>query len=322
VTRGLPIAFLGLIGLLFVQCGPSASGTKTNWFRECDGDADCGEELSCTCGTCTLPCTADAECEEGRCSTELESSVQCGMATAERICVSADVSTCSEFTLEADTELGDAIAPSCDQSGALVCESFDRPFPAEYSTWLDEAMSAAIQDCEVFAGDGALHYESTAAGQSQTRIRLPAPVSSGPLHARFFVRLPAATVLPEQLQLLELWETDGTSVPGRVAVFLGADGVPRVYVGASDTTLSPSSAEPLARDTWACLELVLDVQADSGSASLSVDGAEVLSGSGFSTQPAEPISVVVVEGQPTTDTVGVALYLDELVVATDPIGCE
>jgi len=313
---------LSLFGLALIQCGPSASGTKTNWFRECDSDADCGEELSCTCGTCTLPCNADTECEEGRCSTELESSVQCGMATTERVCAPSDPVTCAEFRVEVDAELGDALASSCAAEGALVCESFDRPFPAEYSTWQDETMSASIQNCEVLEGEGALHYESSAAGQSQTRIRLSAPVSSGPLHARFFVRLTAGTVLPEQLQLLELWESDGTSVPGRITVFLGGDGVPRVYVGASDTTLSPSASMPLPRDTWSCLELSVDVEATDGGAALALDGEEVLSGSGFATLPAEPISVAVIEGQPTSDTEGIELYLDELVIATAPIGCQ
>jgi len=182
-------------------------------------------------------------------------------------------------------------------------------------------MGLVVQDCETHEGQGAAHYESTAAGVSQTRIQLPTPVSSGPLHARFFVRLGGDMVLPEQLQLFEFWDREGSSIPGRVGVFLAADGVPRVFVGASDTTLEPASPAPLQTDAWVCLELSLDVQATDGTAALEVNGDEVLSGTGLATQPEQPISVVVVEAQPTSDTAGVDLYLDDLVVATTPIGC-
>src|SRR5690606_18531322 len=111
-------------------------------------------------------------------------------------------------------------------------------------------------------------------------------------------------------------------VPGRIGVFLTMDGVPRVYLGASDTTLAPSAPEPLQRDTWHCIELGLDVQAEGGTALLQVDGEDVLSGSDLSNQPEAPISVVVIEAQPSTDTPGVDLFLDELVIGTAPIGCD
>ncbi len=51
---------------------PSCSGraevdgtdTSTNWYRSCDEKEQCGEELSCVCGKCTLPCTTNAGCAE------------------------------------------------------------------------------------------------------------------------------------------------------------------------------------------------------------------------------------------------------------------
>lgn len=322
MTGRLAWGLAGLAGLVLVHCGPSASGTKTNWFRECDEDADCGQELHCACGVCTLTCTEDAACAEGLCSTELQSSVQCGMATPERICLPASEETCSEYPVEAEDTLGDARLPSCTSEGALVCEAFDRPFYPEYATWYQGGMSAAVQDCETARGDGALHYVSQAEGVAQTRIRLPEGVSTGPLHARFFVRLSSEMVLPEQVQIFELWDREGSEVPDRIGVLLTAEGAPRVYVGASDTTLESASPEPLPRDTWLCVELALDVQSENGSASLSVNGTEVLTGTGLSTQPEAPIGVVVIEAQPSSDTRGVDLFLDELVVATAPIGCD
>jgi hypothetical protein len=55
---------------LFVGCGtesPSASdgvGSNTNWFRSCDQDVDCGDELSCICGACSQLCSNDSDCAE------------------------------------------------------------------------------------------------------------------------------------------------------------------------------------------------------------------------------------------------------------------
>lgn len=55
----------GLAGILFLvvaaaaSCSPASgpqTGTQTNWLRTCETDAECGGELSCQCGTCTLAC--------------------------------------------------------------------------------------------------------------------------------------------------------------------------------------------------------------------------------------------------------------------------
>lgn len=314
----------GALGLVLVQCmTPSASGTKTNWFHACDEDAACDDELSCICGVCTLPCTADGDCEEGSCATQLESAAACSTEPAEpaeRICL-GDVSECVQVTVEPDADLGDAVTATCNQEAALACESFDQPFPAEYSTWTEGVMTAVLQDCDAHLGAGAIHYSSDAPGQVQTRIRLASSVSSGPLYARFFAKVGADMVLPEQLQLLEFWDREESTVPDRIAVFLSADGAPRVYVGASGTTVEPTAPTPLPRDTWLCFELSLDVDDQAGRAELSVDGTSLLSASGFDSGPEYPISVAVIEAQPSTNAQGVDVSLDDLVVATAPIGC-
>jgi hypothetical protein len=127
--------------------------------------------------------------------------------------------------------------------------------------------------------------------------------------------------LPEQLQFLEFWDREGAAVPERISLFLRPDGALRVYVGASATTVEPSEPAPLPRDQWVCVELAVDLQAQDGAVELMLDGATVSSESGFASRPTNPVSVVVVEAQPTTDTMGVEVVLDELVVATGPIGC-
>jgi hypothetical protein len=323
MTRLPSVISCTLLGLGLARCSePSASGTKTNWFIECDVDAECGDEAICICGLCTQFCADDTGCPVGRCSTALESSIQCVSTELARICLPQTETECIQVAVESDPDLGEPLSPGCDIDGALVCEAFDGPLPTEYSTSLEDEMSAFIQDCEVARGTGALHYASEAPGQSQTRILLSEEVASGPLHARFFVRIGGQMVLPEQLQLLEFWDRGGTSGPERISVFVSSDGNPRVYVGSSNTTLEPSPSTPLPRDTWVCLEVILDIQDLNGGAALLIDESPLVSGSGFDSQPTEPIGIVVIEGQPTTDTEGVDVYLDDLVVASDPIGCQ
>lgn len=302
---------------------PSTSGSRTNWFRSCDDHDDCGDENSCLCGVCTVSCLEDTDCEEGFCSFELETSVQCGARPEQqRICLPSSDAQCFEAPLIVDDELGEAVSPGCEREDALLCESFNRLLPEEYSTWLEGEMNASIQDCEVYHGAGALRYQSPAAGQAQTRMVLPSSVSSGPLFVRFFLRLSEDTDLPDQVQLLELWESEGDDIAERASLFLGSDGVVRTFIGASNATVQPEDAAPLPRDAWICLEWAIDVQEQEGSVELSVDGESVLSRAGFDTQPDEPISVVVVEGQLTGDTEGVDIFVDELVVGTQPIGCQ
>jgi len=316
-----PLLASGL-ALTMVHClSPSASGSKTNWFQECDQDAQCGEEGACTCGLCTNACSEDAECEMGVCAAELETSSMCQSTGPARICLPAHEPACVAFDVLADADLGPAVSKPCSNDGALVCEPFDDLPPEEYSTWFQGEMTASIQDCDVFSGAGALQYRSAAAGQVQTRIRLPSSIDSGALHARVYLKLDAQMAFPEQLQVLELWDREDSDVPGRVALFLTADGVPAVFVGASNTTLLSADAEPLPRDTWVCLELALDIATSDGGAALLQGEQEIVSGSGFATRPEQAFSVVVVEGQPTADTEGVNFFVDELVVATGPIGC-
>jgi hypothetical protein len=50
----------------FAACGlTDASGgdSNTHWLQSCTEDDDCGGQLSCLCGVCSEPCTADRDCQ-------------------------------------------------------------------------------------------------------------------------------------------------------------------------------------------------------------------------------------------------------------------
>jgi hypothetical protein len=57
---------LALLSLLcWLGCAkatPPAPDKSTHWLRVCDRDAECGSDLACLCGVCSLACEAEASC--------------------------------------------------------------------------------------------------------------------------------------------------------------------------------------------------------------------------------------------------------------------
>jgi hypothetical protein len=315
---------IAALALAAASCSnkPESSGTNTNWLAACTDAAECGQSSACLCALCTKPCSTDAECAPGVCGSALATSNQCGLAQAQPVCLPKppNAGTCSEFPIPADADLAlSAAAAPCDVPGALLCEAFDGPLPAEHSTWYSGAMTAAIEDCRVRGGSGAIRYQAAAFGYSQTRMRLATAVSSGPLFARFYAYVPASVTIPDYLGLFELWDADASS-DGKISVELKPDDVLEIYLTPNGTTHS-SARGALLRDQWMCITLALDVAAEGGSVSLSVNGTRVIDQSGVVTRPPNPISVAVVEGLPSEDGTNVDLSLDELVVGAQPISC-
>jgi hypothetical protein len=320
VAAALALALM--VGLSLASCSPQpeSSGTNTNWLKACAQSEDCSAAGSCLCGLCTAACASDAECGAGVCGTALASAFQCNSSAPQRICLPSppDAGTCSEFPIAHDGDLSATPTPVCDVPGALLCENFDAPLPAEDSTWISGQISAALGDCRVHQGAGAIHYQSQATGYSQTRMRLAQSVSSGPLAARFYAYIPAQVTIPEYLVLFELWDQD-TGSSGKISVEVKPNDVFEVQVSPNGTT-HPSAAGALVRDQWQCLTLTLDL-ADSGSISLAVNGSPVIDEPSAVTLLPSPISVAVVEGLPSSDATGFDLALDDLVVATQPLAC-
>jgi hypothetical protein len=217
----------------------------------------------------------------------------------------------------ADEELVTLPSTSCDAGGALLCESFDAPFTSEYSTWYGEAQIATIQDCLVNQGAGALRYKSSGFGYAQTRMRLSSSVAEGPLHARFYAYFPSEMTIPKYLALFELWTIDD-SPNEKIGVDALGDNQLEFNVAG---TASSSAVGVLKRDRWLCIELGLDLSADSVAISLSVDGETVITADSVATSLSGPFSVAVVESVPSEESLGVEHVFDELVIATEPIGC-
>ncbi len=311
--------------------GPRVSGTKTDWLRPCDEEADCESELSlsCLCGVCSKRCGGDTECAEGVCGSEIATNATCGndapsVSPGERICVPEASASCQVATLPRDALLGNAETVTCDDAGALLCESFDNLLPESHSTWGDGETTAGLVECESQAGAGALRLRAIDGGYTQTRMRLSAPVSGGELHARFYLRVESGSTLPSQLIVFELWDQDEGDVTDRTTIYINDEESLEVYLGPSNVTVRPEVPAPVPRDNWLCLELGLNLDDATGSVYLSVDGSSILERAGVDTLPSDPIGVAVVEGVPMegSQNTEATFYVDELVVGTQPIGCE
>jgi len=322
VKRKVAAGLALMVGLSLASCSPQpeSSGTNTNWLKACMQDEDCSAAGSCLCGLCTAACVSDVECADGVCGTALASAFQCNVSAPQRICLPKppDAGTCSEFPISHDGALSATPTPVCDVPGALLCETFDAPLPAEDSTWISEDMSATIENCRAEQGAGAIHYQTQASGTSQTRMRLAQTVSSGLLAARFYAYIPARVTIPEYLALFELWDQDA-GMSGKISVEAKPDDVLEVQVSPNGAT-HPSLAGALLRDQWQCLTLTVDL-GSTGSISLSVNGSSVIERPSAVTLLPGPISVAVVEALPSTDATGIDLAIDDLVVATQPLAC-
>lgn len=320
VAPALGLALVVALGAASCSPQPESSGTNTNWLKACENSAQCGAAGSCVCGLCSASCESEADCGPGTCGTELATAFQCQSRGPQRICLpDAGSETCTEFSIPVDNDLADAPEPGCEVPGALLCESFDAPFPERDATWYSGGMTAAISDCRVHQGAAAIHYRTQAFGYSQTRMRLPQNVASGLLAARFYVYVPSHTTVPDYLGLFELWDED-TGASGKISVEAKPNDVLEVQVS-PDGAVHRSAEGALLRDQWQCIALTLNLAAPNGSIALSVNGSSVIEQPAAVTLLPKPISVAVIEGLPSTDATDIDVTMDDLVVASQALAC-
>lgn len=314
-------------GLLFLSLGcsqPQSSGTKTNWFKRCDTDGQCGDEGVCLCGVCSEGCNSMEDCASGACASEIATAVQCGNESTHpaQICLSDSAETvCQELPLPLGGELGQP--ESCALPGALLCESFDTPLSPSASSWIVNDASGALQECVTREGSGALVERAEGGALIQTRFRLPEPVEDGTLYVRFFFRISSSSVLPDQTTIFEFWDQE-TEPLYQTSLLVKSDGSLETFVRPGSHLIDAGPAEVLPRDTWLCLELAEKLGLGDGSITVSVDGRTVIDAPDLTTQAASPLVAAVLQTQPIAgdEANPVEFYFDELVIGTTPIGCD
>jgi hypothetical protein len=102
-------------------CGKATDnelGGETHWLMSCDLDVECGSELACHCGVCTVACTDEASCSE---------------LGAQARCVATELTPYAEVC--------DAEAPE------LVCARTQLPDPPEESFTVEGARYVETDNC-------------------------------------------------------------------------------------------------------------------------------------------------------------------------------
>ena len=74
------------------------------------------------------------------------------------------------------------------------------------------------------------------------------------------------------------------------------------------------------RDSWQCLQMAINVDDTNGSVEVSMDGEPALSLTGLDTLGPDPYMMLVVTNGNGFDSGN--YYVDDLVMATSPVGCE
>jgi hypothetical protein len=218
----------------------------------------------------------------------------------------------------------EASSVGCSRPSDLFCATFDElPVPDEWAL-LSDGVLHKVSPCAGHNGKGAMHISGHSAGYAQVKTGLREVVVDGTLHARFYLYVSSKMVLPTYAVLFELW--DGNSFKNKRAITMKQEGQLEVVLREDTNGIAPyvATSEPgiVVRDQWMCVQWRLDVSDTAGGFGLSVDGRELLSGSGLDTLPPGNIQMAVLGTSLPADTTLVDFYLDDLVLSREPVPCQ
>ncbi len=211
--------------------------------------------------------------------------------------------------------------------GVLLCEDFEKGLPPRDSVYgyaTSANGSVTSESVVVHGGARAAEFRpGDNAGLSRYAVlyrTFTPPLTEGPLHVRFYVRVPADSTMPPWNVFFELVESD--VAPGRIKLVQApGDSITfEVSPGMQSATSSPNA---LKRDVWQCVQVIVNLsQTSTGRAEYLVDGETRQIISGVATVPTAGWAKVTVGSVTGPDATGVHLYLDDIVVSTQPVGCD
>ena len=162
---------------------PATGESNTNWLRTCRSDDDCGDELSCLCGACTVACEDDLVCDDNGGSVactalpdgcgggaELPASACLAECTRDADCSAIEDATCQGGVCARRVE------PACPsiEAGIKTPEPVNTTF-RRYDAVSDMTNSAVVD------GDGVYYFDQDAAlfalrhGEDEPVMLRPAP---------------------------------------------------------------------------------------------------------------------------------------------------
>lgn len=218
------------------------------------------------------------------------------------------------------------VAPpvTCAYPGALVCDDFEGTQKPYWTVIANAPALASLQDCEVHGGTQALWAQpANAASPIQVQEQLSPTVASGSLFVRSFIYLPSGQTLPSWTVLYEVWDSP-SSWTNKISIDLQPDATVTLNnwagAGQSKTSLADSAAL-IPRDKWVCMELEIVVSKTTGATRLYLDDVQVITSVGNIRTRGNKDFCTLSMGAVSGDS-PLSLYQDDLVVATQRIGCK
>jgi hypothetical protein len=307
-------------GLAFVGCSEPASapqtGTNTNWLVACESDEDCGGELSCLCGRCTVSCDTPSGCSAfgGVCAEPEATRFQC-RAESNNVCL-------ARCGLERSCEVGFAcvrgacvdVLPSgaCEGDGSvLACEDFESPLSG-WTPVVTSGNSVDSSEGSSVSGARALSVDISGGPSVAYYVKAFPPVSAPTLYLRGWVRLPSGLEVfnfaPLALVASQEPGWDLRLVLREVGVEVWSYTTPR------------ATAASLTLGEWHCLRLEVELGEDTaGAVRVFVDAERVAEATGIDTLPTGGIDRFAV-GSLWSSSAG-SLLVDNIQLATEPVDC-
>jgi hypothetical protein len=205
-----------------------------------------------------------------------------------------------------------------DVSGLVTCNGYEDP---RFIGWIvDESLGTAAQDTSrVYRGLGSLHAQTDSGGAVAAVLSTRfGPYSSGDLFARAYFYVPSTTRL-DNVALMIVGESDAPW--DHVAFSIGSLDDPEVWI--EEIRRVTRASVPMPFDRWVCIQVHIAIDDKRGMVELRLDDELVAARSGVDTLPAGGYSEVSA-GLPWTNggNPPAEVWVDELIVATEPIPCD
>lgn len=224
-----------------------------------------------------------------------------------------DAATDASFDAALDAGPDDT---ACDDlhAGALHCDGFEGD--TEFALWT-ENRGASHSTERAYRGTASAHASVGTSGRAYLFEQFP-PITSGEIYVRTYAYVPSSADLTA-ITFITLEEASSPWDYARANV--RDDQLVLVTRAGADNDQQPAVSVP--RDRWFCLELRVQI-GTSGEAELLVDGTSTALLTDVDTTRASPWDTVFVgvASRNSTQVDPTELFMDEVVVATTPIGCD
>lgn len=207
---------------------------------------------------------------------------------------------------------------ACDDPSVLVCEGFEEG--AFAAAWNGGSIGRSADP--VNSGLGAGWVKVGPDGREQLEFNLEPPMDDGLLAIRAFVWLPAADTVETWAILFEIF---GSTNAGTERFSLDLrPGAGLMFVNLLSPEANVIGNDLLTPGAWSCVELRVQISQGQGEVEVRVDDVPVLgNGPGIDTVPFEGVANIDIGGIGSPTHSGDTTFgIDDIVVATAPIGCD